>query len=134
MYQLKYFKDIFIETDKITIDLDVSNYQSFMHLKPKTVVLRLRIKEIDFKEKEFSIKFSDDKIKEITEPKACDSAALLIFRFLIFTNLSSTLEEIIFLSGLEINLDLLDFLIVNYMKRKINLQFYEYLSKKLPTD
>ena len=71
---------------------------------------------------------------EITEFEPWDIAALLIFRFLVFTNLVSTLEELVFLSGLEINLDLLNFLIVDQIKRKINLQFYDYQSEGSPID
>ena len=112
VYQFRYCKDITIEAEKITIDLDISSYQSFMHLKSKTVVLRLRIKEIDFKDDDSFINLQVYQIMGIREFEPCDRAALLIFRFLVFTNLASTLEELIFLSGLEINLDLLDLVIV----------------------
>ena len=131
VYKFKYCKNIIIEAEKITINLDISNYQSFMHLKEQqTSVLRLRIKEINFQEDNlFRLKEM-----ETTETEQCDRAALLIFSFLIYTNLASTLEEIIFLSGFKINLDLLNFLIVKAVKRKINLQFYEYLSQNFPID
>ena len=132
VYQLKYCKDIIIEAEKITIDLDIPNYESFMYLKPETVVLRLRIKQIDFQGDDSFINLPGYQRMEITEFEPCDIAALLIFRFLMFTNLASTLEELVFLSGLEINIDLLNFLIVNQMKRKINLQFYDYQSEGSP--
>ena len=132
VHQFRFCKDIIIEAEKITIDLDISNYESFMYLKPETVVLRFRIKQIDFQGNDSFINLPGYQRMEITEFEPCDIAALLIFRFLVFTNLASTLEELVFLSGLEINLDLLNFLIVNQMKRKINFQFYDYQSERLP--
>ena len=131
VYQFKYCKDIIVETEKIIIDLDIKNYESFMLLKSQTSVLRLRIKEIEYQGDYLFTSYPGYKIMDITEFEPCDRSALLIFRFLMFTNLASTLEEIIFLSGLNINLDLLGFLIMSQMNRKINLQFYEYLSTKL---
>ena len=84
-----------------------------MYSRPQTSVLRLRIKEIDFQVDDSIINLPGYKIIEISDFEPCDRAALLIFRFLVFTNLTSTLEELIFLSGFEINLDLLDLIIVN---------------------
>ena len=102
-----------------------------MHLKPETVVLRLRIKQIDFKGIDLFLNLSGYQRMEITEFESCEIAALLIFKFLVFTNLASTLEELIFLSGFEINLDLLNFLILHIIKRKIYLQFYDYQYERL---
>ena len=134
VHQLRYCKDIIIEAEKITIDFDISSYQSFMYLRPQTSTLRLRIKEIDFQYDDSFINLPVYKVIEITDFEPCDRAALLIFRFLVFTNLVWTLEELIFLSGLEINLDLLDLIIVIWTNRKINLQFYDYRIEKSSTN